>query len=66
MSWYVSYRRGSSVIMNVFKRKDLAIDAARHLMDAGLDDGITVGPMLGFLEGNIFNAEDLRQIDHHE
>ncbi|HJU18355.1 MAG TPA: hypothetical protein VJ770_18030 [Stellaceae bacterium] len=62
MSWYVSYQSGRSVVMRVFRHKDHAICAARHLLDAGLDDRIEVGPMQGLLEGNILNADDLRQI----
>lgn len=63
MSWYVSYRSGSSVVMNVFKRRDLAIGAARRLLDVGCDDEIEVGPMREPGEGDILNADDLRQID---
>jgi hypothetical protein len=63
MSWYVSHRSGRSVIMNVFKSKDLAIGAARCLLDIGCDDQIEVGPMLEPLEGNILDAGDLRRID---
>jgi hypothetical protein len=66
MSWYVSYRSGSSVVMNVFKRKELAIGAARRLLDVGCDNGIEVGPMLEPLEGNVLRADDLRQIDRGE
>jgi hypothetical protein len=66
MSWYVSYRNGGSVVMNVFKYKELAIGAARRLLDAGCDDGLEVGPMLESLEGNILKAEDLRRIDQNE
>jgi len=63
MSWYVSYRSGGSVVMNIFKNKDLAISAARRLLDVGCDDGIEVGPMLEPPEGNIMNADDLRRLD---
>jgi hypothetical protein len=63
MAWYVSYRNGSSVVTNVFKRKDIAIGAARRLLDAGCDDEIEVGSMLDPFEGNVLNADDLRQID---
>jgi hypothetical protein len=66
MSWYVSYRSGSSVVMNIFKYKDLAIGAARRLLDVGCTNGIEVGPMLEPLEGNILNADDLRRIDQDE
>jgi hypothetical protein len=66
MSWYVSYRNGSSVVMNVFKCKEIAISAARHLLDVGCDDGLEVGPMLEALEGNILKAEDIRRIDQNE
>gem|GEM_PF-3222490 len=52
--------------MNVFKNKDLAISAARRLLDVGCDDGIEVGPMLGIPEGNIMNADDLRRLDWNE
>jgi hypothetical protein len=48
--------------MNVFKHKDLAIGAARHLLDAGCDKGIEVGPMLEPPENNILAADDLRRI----
>ncbi len=66
MPWYVSYRSGSSVVMNVFKGKDLAIGAARHLLKIGWDNEIEVGPMLEPLEGNTLNADDLRRLDHGE
>jgi hypothetical protein len=66
MPWYVSHRSGSSVIMYVFKSKDLAIDAARRLLDIGCDNGIEVGPMLGPLEGNLLSADDLRRIYRNE
>jgi hypothetical protein len=66
MSWYVSYRRGSSVMMNVFRRKDLAIGAARHLLDVGYGNRIEVGPLLELPEGNTLNADDLRRIDQGE
>jgi hypothetical protein len=66
MSWYVSYRSCGSVVMNVFRHKDLAIGAARHLLDTGCDHGIEVGPMLEPPEGNILNADDLRRIDQSE
>jgi hypothetical protein len=54
------------VVMNVFRHKDLAIGAARHLLDTGCDHGIEVGPMLEPPEGNILNADDLRRIDQSE
>jgi hypothetical protein len=63
MAWYVSYRSGSSVVMNIFKRKDIAIGAARRLLDIGCDDEIEVGSMLEPSEDNILYADDLRQID---
>jgi hypothetical protein len=63
MSWYVSYRSGSSVMMNVFRRKDLAIGAARRLLDVGHGSGIEVGPLLELPEGNTLNAACLRRID---
>ena len=52
MPWYVSYRSGGSVVMNVFRRRELAISAARRLLDAGRGSGIKVGPMLEPPEGN--------------
>ena len=63
MAWYVSYRNGSSVVMNVFKHKDIAIGAARRLLDIGCDDAIEVGSMLEPCEDDVLNADDLRQID---
>ena len=66
MPWYVSYRNGGAVVMNVFKGKDIAIGAARHLLKIGCGNGIEVGPMLGPLEGNTLNADDLRRLDHGE
>jgi hypothetical protein len=54
------------MITNVFKTKDGAIGAARRLLDIGCDDEIEVGSMLGLLEGEILNADDLRRIDHDE
>jgi hypothetical protein len=50
--------------MNTFKSKDLAVGAARRLLDSGCDDGIEVGAILGPLEGKILNADDLRRIGH--
>ena len=66
MPWYVSYRSGNSMITNVFKSKDLAIGAARRLLDIGSGDEIEVGPMLEPPEGNTLNADDLRQISQGE
>ncbi len=66
MSWYVSYRSGSSVITNIFKSKDLAVGAARRLLDIGCGDEIEVGPMLEALGDEILSADDLWQIDHIE
>ena len=66
MSWYVSYRSGGSVVMNVFRSKDLAIGAACRLLDGGSGSGIKVGPMLEPPEGNTLNAADLRQISQSE
>ncbi|HZU90286.1 MAG TPA: hypothetical protein VE993_13615 [Stellaceae bacterium] len=63
MSWYVSYRSSGAVVMNVFKRKDLAIGAALDLLDVGCHSEIMVGPMLEPPEGNILTADDLRRID---
>jgi hypothetical protein len=66
MSWYVSYRSGSSMITNVFKTKDGAIGAAHRLLDIGCDDEIEVGSVLEPLEHDILNADDLRRIYHVE
>jgi hypothetical protein len=66
MSWYVSYRSGGCVVMNVFRSKDLAMGAAHHLLDVGFDNGIEVGPMLELPEGKILSADDLRRIDQGE
>jgi hypothetical protein len=66
MPWYISYRNGKSVVMNVFKSKDLAIGAARHLLEIRCDNEIKVGPMLEPIEGNILNADGLRQLDRGE
>jgi hypothetical protein len=66
MSWYVSYRSGSSVIMNVFKSKDIAIGAAHRLLDVGCGDEPQIGPMLELLKGDILNADDLQQFDRNQ
>jgi hypothetical protein len=44
--WYISYRRGGSVVMNVFRRKDLAIGATRRLRDAGRGNSHDAGSNL--------------------
>jgi hypothetical protein len=66
MPWYVSYRSGGAVVMNVFRRKDLAIGAALRLLDAGCGNEIKVGPMLEPPESNTLNADDLWRLDHGE
>ena len=62
MHWYVSYRTGGSTVMHVFKRRELAISAAREFIDCGYRDALEVGPMSGDLEGQLLKEQDLRQI----
>ena len=33
MAWFVSYRTGGSIVMHIFKKKELAIDAACGLLN---------------------------------
>lgn len=47
MAWYVSYRTGRSIVMHIFKGKELAMDAACGLLNRGYSDALEVGPMLG-------------------
>ena len=46
MYWYVSYRTGSSTVMHVFKKRELAIAAAWGFLDCGSRHALEVGPML--------------------
>jgi hypothetical protein len=62
MAWYVSYRTGGSIVMHIFKGKELAIDAACGLLDRGYSDALEVGPMLGTRKGNLFKEQDIRRI----
>jgi hypothetical protein len=62
MSWYISYRSGSAVITNIFKNKDLAICAARTLLDIGRGDEIEAGPIIEPLEDDILHADDLQRL----
>jgi hypothetical protein len=38
MAWYVSYRTGGSIVMHIFKGKELAVDAACELLNRGYSD----------------------------
>jgi hypothetical protein len=60
MAWYVSYRTGASIVMHIFKGKELAIDAACGLLNRGYSDALEVGPMLG--TGNPFKEQEIRRI----
>jgi hypothetical protein len=62
MAWYVSYRTGGSIVMHIFKGKELAIDAACGLLNRGYSDALEVGPMLGTRKGNLFKEQDIRRI----
>jgi hypothetical protein len=62
MHWYVSYRTGGSAVMHIFKRRELAIAAAREFLDRGYRDALEVGPMLGSREGNLLDERDIRRI----
>jgi hypothetical protein len=52
MAWYVSYRTGGSIVMHIFKRKELAIDAACGLLNRGDSDALEVASMRT-REGNL-------------
>jgi hypothetical protein len=62
MAWYVSYRTGGSIVMHIFKGKELAIDAACGLLNRGYSDALEVGPMLGSRKRNLFKEQDIRRI----
>jgi hypothetical protein len=38
MAWYVSYRTGGSIVMHIFKGKELAVDAACELLNRRYSD----------------------------
>jgi hypothetical protein len=62
MAWYVSYRTGGSIVMHIFKGKELAIDAACGLLNRDHSDALEVGPMLGTRKGNLLKEPDLQRI----
>jgi hypothetical protein len=62
MAWYVSYRTGDSIVMHIFKRKELAVDGACGLLNRGYSDALEVRPMLGTRKGNLLKEQDIRQI----
>ena len=53
---------GGSIVMHVFKGKELAIDAACGLLNRGYSDALEVGPMLGTRKGNLFKEQDIQRI----
>jgi len=62
MYWYVSYRTGSSTVMHVFKKRELAIAAAWDFLDCGSRHALEVGPMLGSPGGKVLDERDIRRI----
>jgi len=62
MAWYVSYRTDGSIVMHIFKKKELAIDAACGLLNRGYSDALEVGPMLGTRKGNLLKERDICRI----
>lgn len=62
MHWYVSYRTGSSTVMHVFKKRELAIAAAWGFLDCGSRHALEVGPMLGSPGGKVLDERDIRRI----
>jgi hypothetical protein len=62
MAWYVSYRTGGSIVMHIFKGKELAIDAACGLLNRGYSDALEVWPMLGSRKGNVLKEPGIRQV----
>jgi hypothetical protein len=61
MRWYVSFRTGGTTIMQIFRTKEQAVEAACVFLDAGHRDALEVGPMLGLREGHVLNVDAIRQ-----
>lgn len=50
------------IVLDLFKGKELAIDAACGLLNRGYGNALEVGPMLGSRKRNLFKEQDIRRI----
>jgi hypothetical protein len=50
------------IVLDLFKGKELAIDAACGLLNRGYGNALEVGPMLESRKRNLFKEQDIRRI----
>ena len=50
------------IVLDLFKGKELAIDAACGLLNRGYGNALEVGPMPGSRKRNLFKEQDIRRI----